>query len=147
MLYNWGNLLLERGNPRSLTYQLDRLADNLRHLPREPGRGFTLNARLRDITARLREADAEGLVRGHDGVRPELAGLVTVLEELAAGLAGVAQMIEELHFAHPAPLRAIAATPGWATSAGWDPLAIDPPVDSPVDSPIDSGVDLPAGRP
>lgn len=115
-------LVLERSNPRSLTHQLDRLADDLRYLPREPNQGFTLNARLRDITARLREADAAGLVRGHvaSGRQPDLARLVPVLDELSAELAGLAGMLEELYFAHPAPLRPLAATPGWDTVA-WEP--------------------------
>lgn len=110
-------LVLDRENPRSVALQLDRLAEDLRHLPDPgPARGAGRGAgpdpaeRLREVTARLREIDPERDARTVDGRRPHL---VAVLDALTAGLQDLATSIELTHFAPLAPPRPIAATPGW----------------------------------
>jgi uncharacterized alpha-E superfamily protein len=104
-------LLLDRTNPRALAHQLDRLLDDVRHLP-DPTRPAALEAILRDVVARLREADPAALVPADDaGRRPALTAL---LDELSGELAELALGIEAAHFVHLAPPRPLpAVTGGW----------------------------------
>ena len=104
-------LLLDRANPRSLAYQLDRAEADLRHLP-DPERNAGLDRGLRAVAARLREADPGALaVAGPDGAR---AGLVDLLDTLLRELSALAVEVDRAHFVHAAPLRPMpVATPGW----------------------------------
>jgi uncharacterized alpha-E superfamily protein len=98
-------LLADRYNPRSVGYQLDRLAEDLAQLPPETAReGVTTRERLAAVQARLRETDGTGSFAG--SVASVAADLHAALTELAAGIA-------RAHFAHAAPQRSLAGTPGW----------------------------------
>lgn len=103
-------LLMDRGNPRSLHYQLERLAEDLKQLRVQAGtdaaEAAALAGSLRDLTARLRELDLEAAaVAGPDGDRPVAR---RALDELAAGLAALASSVESVHFVHRAPQRMLA---------------------------------------
>jgi len=83
-----GLLLTDRENPRAVAYQLDRLTDDLAHLPGSvPG---SLDATVR----RLAEADLPALAARDiaDGTRPQLAallaGLTVDLDRLGEDIAG-----------------------------------------------------------
>ncbi|GAA4548183.1 circularly permuted type 2 ATP-grasp protein [Pseudonocardia xishanensis] len=85
-------LLTDRENPRAVAYQLDRLTDDLAHLPGAvPG---SLDATVR----RLAEADLPALAARDtaDGTRPELAAL---LAGLGTDLDRLADDIAAAHFA------------------------------------------------
>ncbi|MFN8075035.1 MAG: circularly permuted type 2 ATP-grasp protein [Kineosporiaceae bacterium] len=117
-------LLLDRGNPRSLHYQLERLAEDLKQLRVQAGPAATasaqLSAGLRDLTARLRELDVEAAaVAGADGVRAVVSELGA---ELARGLADLAAGLEAVHFVHRAPQRMLAEQ-RWSVGGGPDGAA------------------------
>ncbi|HEY6793368.1 MAG TPA: alpha-E domain-containing protein, partial [Kineosporiaceae bacterium] len=97
-------LLADRHNPRSIAYQLDRLAEDLPHLPPEPARDDAgARERLAAVQARLREAAGTGSLAAPGDV---VAALHAELTELAAGLA-------RAHFVPVAPQRSLAGTPRW----------------------------------
>jgi uncharacterized alpha-E superfamily protein len=104
-------LLLDRNNPRSLTFQLELAARDLRHLP-DPPRNAVLDTGLRAVAARLREADPAALAAtGTDGARTTLTDL---LDALLREVAALSRAVEQAHFVHAAPLRPLpVATPGW----------------------------------
>lgn len=104
-------LLLDRTNPRSLVYQLERAEADLRHLP-DPPRNAVLDTGLRAVAARLREADPAALAAtGPDGARTALTDL---LDALLREVAALSRAVEQAHFVHAAPLRPLpVATPGW----------------------------------
>jgi uncharacterized circularly permuted ATP-grasp superfamily protein/uncharacterized alpha-E superfamily protein len=87
-----GLLLTDRDNPRALAYQLDRLADDLAHLP------GTIPTSLDDAVRRLAGLDPQALAARDtaDGTRPALRALLT---GLAADLDTLAQDIAATHFA------------------------------------------------
>ena len=84
-------LLLDETNPRSVTYQLDRLQDDLRHAPSpDPA------AALRVPTLALAGADAAALA-----LDPE--ALDVFLADLEAQLRAVSGSVEAACFPHRAP--------------------------------------------
>jgi uncharacterized alpha-E superfamily protein len=93
-------LLLDRDNPRSLAFQLDRLAADLRRID-SPDPGFT---HLVDrVAARLLALDPRTLdVVGDDERRTELDEL---LDAVVDDLHGLALAIESAHFAHEGRLQ------------------------------------------
>jgi uncharacterized circularly permuted ATP-grasp superfamily protein/uncharacterized alpha-E superfamily protein len=98
-------LITDRENPRSLSHQLERLADDLRHLPPEqPGAlpGAPLRDRMVGVNAVVREIDGSG--------GPALAASLAAVHEALSDL-GIA--LVQAHFVHAAPQRAISGTPGW----------------------------------
>ncbi len=104
-------LLLDRHNPRSVALQLDRLAEDLRHLPGNGPASTALPGRLRETVALLRETDS--MLAGQadpDGSRPQLA---QALDAVLTGLSDLGLAMELAHFAPLSPPRPIAATPGW----------------------------------
>ncbi len=103
-------LALDRDNPRSVALQLDRLAEDLRHLPTAPGRQAEPMSQLRDITARLRELDQAASARA---VRGRRTLLLEQIDALLAGLAELTLGLERAHFGHAAPPRPTAAISGW----------------------------------
>jgi uncharacterized circularly permuted ATP-grasp superfamily protein/uncharacterized alpha-E superfamily protein len=112
-------LLLDPDNPRSLTYQLDLLADDLRQLPGHPGAGRvapTERAVLEASTA-LRVADTRALAAATSGgVR---ADLDEFLAHLYALLLRAADEVGTAHFTHQLPQRPLeVATGGPAGRAG-----------------------------
>jgi len=96
-------LLIDRDNPRSLAFQLDRLAADLRRIgsPTQADQGLDEQA-LR-ISARLLAVDTRSLAAvGEGGRRVELEALLgTVVDELH----DVALAIEGAHFAHQGRLQ------------------------------------------
>jgi len=104
-------LLLDRQNPRSVALQLDRLAEDLRHLPANSPAAAALPGRLRETVAQLRETDSVLVCQPEpDGSR---ARLVEALDAVHAGLSDLGLALELAHFAPLSPPRPIAATPGW----------------------------------
>lgn len=95
-------LLLDRANPRALAFQLERLADDLRHLPERA----SVDAALGSLSALMRETDLDLLCRG------DRARLATFLAELHASLLSFARLLERESFVHPAPQRALGVV-GW----------------------------------
>jgi uncharacterized circularly permuted ATP-grasp superfamily protein/uncharacterized alpha-E superfamily protein len=95
-------LLLDRGNPRSLIYQLDRLIEDLEALPLGSPTRLRPEQRLAlEAATMLRLADPAELARElPDGSRPALSALLDQLFErlLAAGAA-----VDAEHFVHTAP--------------------------------------------
>jgi uncharacterized alpha-E superfamily protein len=103
-------LLLDRTNPRSLAFQLDRAETDLAQLP-HPAEHAALDRALRASAARLREAGPVPLARSADGRR---GGLADLLDQLIDEVSGLAIAVEAGHFVHPAPPRPLpTATPGW----------------------------------
>lgn len=90
-------LLLERANPRSLAFQLERLGDDLRQLPEHP----PVDAALVALVAQVREADLDELCRG------DRSALHEVLLELHRSLLSFARLLERESFVHPAPRRVL----------------------------------------
>jgi uncharacterized alpha-E superfamily protein len=90
-------LLLDRTNPRALVFQLDRLAEDLRHLPERPA----IDAALGSLSAFVRESDLDLLCRG------DRSRLASFLAELHANLLSFARLLERESFVHPAPQRAL----------------------------------------
>jgi uncharacterized alpha-E superfamily protein len=100
-------LLMAPSNPRSLTYQLDLLAEDLRLLPGHPGAGRTAvteRAVLEASTA-LRVADTQALAADvSGGLRPELDRF---LSHLYALLVRGGDAIGEAYFLQPKRQRAM----------------------------------------
>lgn len=99
-------LLLDRGNPRSVALQLDRLLDDLARLPD----ATALQARARAVQARLRELDARAAARATGGRRGELSA---VLDAALTELDALALDLADTHFGHVAPHHTTAAIRGW----------------------------------
>jgi len=110
-------LLTDRHNPRSVAYQLERFAEDLAHLPPEPGRDAVAvwgadgaRSRSRDrlaaLQARLRELDADGAAADTGRRADAVAALHDELTRLAASFA-------QANFVHAAPQQSLAGTPGW----------------------------------
>jgi uncharacterized circularly permuted ATP-grasp superfamily protein/uncharacterized alpha-E superfamily protein len=86
-------LLTDSGNPRSLAYQLDRLDADLEHAADGSANpAAELVAAMRD---QLGEADLQALSAQHGAKRPEL---IEILEEIAADLRSLNQLIDSTHF-------------------------------------------------
>ena len=104
-------LLLDRENPRSVALQLDRLAEDLAHLPDQPAAAAALpDAAAPGHRARLRELDPAAAARVSDGGRPYL---VEQLDALIAELRAWPRRSQAAHFAHLAPSRPTPAVFGW----------------------------------
>ena len=97
-------LLLDADNPRSLAYQLDQLADDVRLMPSST-RGPRLSEPERlvlEASTALRLADTAALARPHDdGIRPELDDFLAQHPGVAAR--ATADAIDADHFVHPLP--------------------------------------------
>ncbi|HEX3802100.1 MAG TPA: circularly permuted type 2 ATP-grasp protein [Solirubrobacteraceae bacterium] len=95
-------LLLDRGNPRSLVYQLERLIEDLEALPLGSRTRLRPEQRLAlEAATMLRLADPAELAREQpDGSRPALSAL---LEELVERLLAAGAAVDAGHFVHTAP--------------------------------------------
>ncbi len=97
-------LLLDVTNPRSLSFQLDRLKADIAELPRPPQPRLTEEERLvLELSTRLRVADIEALA---EIPRNELAAF---LKATAAQLAETSIAIDHAHFTHLAPRHTLVA--------------------------------------
>ena len=96
-------LLIDPDNPRSLAYQLDQLAVDVRLIPRLDN-GLRLSEPERlvlEASTALRLADTALLARSReDGTRPELDGVLSLVLEL---LYRTADAIDRDHFVHLLP--------------------------------------------
>ncbi len=104
-------LLVDGGNPRSLAFQLDRLAEDLAELP---GAGAARRSEaerlLIELTATVQVADTNALARvAADGTRPELTVFLDVATDR---LHRIADALDEAHFRHQLPQRSVFQTPG-----------------------------------
>ena len=95
-------LLLDAGNPRSLTYQLRRLAADLDAVPAAAGVRLRPEQRLvLEASTALALAEPAGLaVTQEDGWRPALAQLLTTL---SGTLLAVGSAVDTTHFRHTQP--------------------------------------------
>jgi len=110
-------LLLDRGNPRSLAYQLDRLTEDLDVLPLQSDPRLREEQRLvlETFTA-LRLADPGALVADRvDGRRPALDALLERLLEL---LRRTGEAVDSTHFVHVAPTFSLVGPAGSEPSIG-----------------------------
>ena len=101
-------LVLDADNPRSLAYQVDRLAEDVRHLP-APHQGARLSKCERlvlETATALRLADTATLaVPGPDGARPLLDAF---LHRIIGLLHRTSDAIDAESFVHSLPQRAMA---------------------------------------
>jgi uncharacterized alpha-E superfamily protein len=100
-------LLADRGNPRSFAYQLDRLVDDVAHLPVATGADTAATAlagHLDELVARLSGFDDVTVSSPAGGRRERLSEL---LDDAAAALREVGRLIEAAHFLQPAPLHTL----------------------------------------
>ncbi len=97
-------LLLDPGNPRSLAYQVQAIADNLRQLPDASGtsRPERLTEELAATLRRARPAEMDDV--DADGHRPELAGFLTAVHD---ALRTLADAIATVHFWRSRPMLAL----------------------------------------
>ena len=104
-------LLLDRGNPRSLIYQLDRLAADLEALPLGNTPRLRHEQRLvLEASTKLQLADPAMLAREQpDGSRPELQALLAELVEL---LLAAGTVVDAERFVHPVPTFALLGASG-----------------------------------
>jgi uncharacterized alpha-E superfamily protein len=92
-------LLLDPGNPRSLVFQLDRLADDLAALPADPPHRLREEQKLvLDAATAVRVADTVALAAADaGGGRPELDRFLAGIE---ANLLRAAEAADRTHFVH-----------------------------------------------
>ena len=110
-------LISDRGNPRSVAYQLDRLGSDLAQIPGTGATHDLMRRRVLDIVTRVREADAADLAAATDGRRPRLVDFLSHVERQLRELSGA---LEATHFAPPAPLQPL-------ESFSLDPAGADRP--------------------
>ena len=100
-------LFADRGNPRSFAYQLDRLADDLAHLPVATGAEAPARALAEDLdemATRLSRLDNVTFADHVAGRRDRLSG---VLDDARVVLRRLGRLIEAAYFVQPAPLHAL----------------------------------------
>jgi uncharacterized circularly permuted ATP-grasp superfamily protein/uncharacterized alpha-E superfamily protein len=100
-------LMLDDDNPRSLAYQLDRLAEDLADLPGGATRGRLGDAQrlVLEATTTLRLADTAALATtGADGTRHDLDAFLAGTIEL---MCKAADAVDGTHFSHLLPQRAL----------------------------------------
>lgn len=98
-------LVLDRTNPRSLAYQLDRLTEDLAAVPVAGTSTDQRDHLLGDVVALVEELDPQAVATvGPDGRRERLA---ETLESMRWRLRAAADEIEKVHFVRPAPSQAL----------------------------------------
>ncbi|MCW2494352.1 circularly permuted type 2 ATP-grasp protein [Jatrophihabitans sp.] len=101
-------LLVDRDNPRSMAFQLDRLAVDLRRISSGTAGEDPLSEQLLRISAHLLAVDCSALAESDStGRRTALDGL---LGQLIAELHQLAGAVEQAHFAHLGTLRPFVAS-------------------------------------
>ena len=110
-------LLLDAGNPRSLTYQLDRLTADLDTLPiPSEGRLREEQRLVLQASTALRLADPAALViEDDDGRRPALDAFLGHVEDLLMRAAGA---VGDAHFVHLLPAFSLVGPAGTEPSIG-----------------------------
>lgn len=105
-------LVADPGNPRSLRHQVDRLAEDITHLPggNVPGRPTAEERLGLELSTRLRTLDTAQVAHGDDrGERTQLDGF---LVEVSGALADVAAAIAARSFVHMLPQRQFSTVQG-----------------------------------
>lgn len=98
-------LLLDRTNPRSLAYQLDRLTEDLAAVPVAHVPTDQRDHLIGDVVALVEELDPQAAAEvDADGRRVRLA---ETLESMRWRLHAAADEIEKVHFVRPAPSQAL----------------------------------------
>jgi uncharacterized alpha-E superfamily protein len=95
-------LITDRGNPRSVAFQLDRLEDDLRHTPAAEHTMGQARKLCHALGDRLQSVDCSGLVEIAGEQRPSL---LMFLDEVGEDLRQLYVLIATAHFVHPAALR------------------------------------------
>jgi uncharacterized circularly permuted ATP-grasp superfamily protein/uncharacterized alpha-E superfamily protein len=103
-------LLLDDANPRSLAYQVDRLARAVSAMPDPVHEGADLDALVRELVQSIRLADTDAMERAAEWERR--TELAMFLETSIARLNDLAAAIDVTHFAHQLPQRAAFAGGG-----------------------------------
>jgi uncharacterized circularly permuted ATP-grasp superfamily protein/uncharacterized alpha-E superfamily protein len=96
-------LLLDDTNPRSLAYQVDRLAHAVSVMPDPPHAGADLHDLVRRLAQAVRLADTTAMERVSEWDRR--SELATFLETCSAALDELGAAIDATHFAHQLPQR------------------------------------------
>lgn len=106
-------LLLAPENPRSLSFQVQRLAEEVGVLPGSGSRGpvTEVGHEVVELRAALRAVDTSALAAVDDDRQRE--ELVAFLDQVASRLTRAAEAINVAHFTHLLPQRSL---------AGWSPL-------------------------
>ena len=107
-------LLADRDNPRSLAFQLDRLAVSVRLISPAAARQEEFEARVVGVSARLRAVDCASLATAADGHR---RGLTAFLDSVVHDLHQLAAAIEKAHFAHRGVLQPLGAVDAYSAGA------------------------------
>lgn len=99
-------LLTDRGNPRALAFQLDRLRDDLAQVPSTGRSTETRDRLLGDVTDLVTELDTRAAA---DAVGPDArrTHLAETLESVRWRLRALGEEIERVHFAQQAPSQAL----------------------------------------
>jgi uncharacterized circularly permuted ATP-grasp superfamily protein/uncharacterized alpha-E superfamily protein len=110
-------LVLDRGNTRALTYQLDRLTADLDALPIPSERQLRPEQRLvLEASTAVRVADLEALVaEDESGFRPALDGFLAGLQDT---LVLAADAVDRAHFTHLVPVYSLVGPAGSDPSIG-----------------------------
>jgi uncharacterized alpha-E superfamily protein len=97
-------LIADEGNPRSVIFQINSLADHIAGLPRDPTVAVrTTEQRLvLELRAELQLADIEALATATDGTRPEL---VAQLERWSDMLPVLSDSLSASYLSHAAVSR------------------------------------------
>jgi len=103
-------LLLDDGNPRSLVFGLDRLADDLDGIPAGPERRLREEQRLLlEASTALRLANTAALAEDESGHR---AALDAFLAQLLGKLVDAADAVDRAHFVHLLPRSSLVGPAG-----------------------------------
>jgi uncharacterized circularly permuted ATP-grasp superfamily protein/uncharacterized alpha-E superfamily protein len=114
-------LLMDARNPRSLAWQLDRLAEDFEALPvGQDGRLREEQRLLLGASTSLRLADTSGLVGGDDSEGAPREDLQAFLDELLERLLGAANAVAAAHFVHVPPQEALVGPADAGSPAGVD---------------------------
>jgi uncharacterized circularly permuted ATP-grasp superfamily protein/uncharacterized alpha-E superfamily protein len=103
-------LLSDHGNPRSVAFQLDRLAADLAELPTGTDATDRLARRIQEITLLLAGADSTRLAGGAQPTAPSSQrrpALIEFLDTLADELMQLSTLLDGAHFVPPAPLQSL----------------------------------------
>jgi uncharacterized alpha-E superfamily protein len=117
-------MLVDPGNPRSIGFQLDRLAEDLAELPGASSTTRRSDAErlLIELAASVQVADTAALSRvAADGTRPELA---VFLDHAAGRLHRIADALDAVHFRHPMPQRTMFQVPGTGSDVSGQEVSV-----------------------
>jgi len=111
-------LVLDAANPRSLAYQVARLADSIGSMPHpEPEWQSTIEAMVEELATLVALADTNELARAHDAADPglgdwgEATALAEFLSEVSRLLTALGDALDTAHFSHQLPQRVVAVVP------------------------------------